>query len=292
MIRLLALFTLAISACSSQRTPQASISPQNLATPLSHPQAVYANPETAITKLPTTQTLKPKHPTQVKIPLAYHHTSRNGIIMSLVSFDDRDFQLQVADQANGPGSRWRDAHSAANAMRGVAAINGGFFTPEGKPLGLVISKGTRRGYVNQSSLGAGIYLSSGDENTLLRRKSYTQSPNQWGTITHLLQSGPMLAENKKSILGLSKKSNRPRSFIAWDGQHHWAIGYAESCTLDALSRALAGKAPADFPIHSAINLDGGRSSDLWAGSKVAGGNKIHRGFFNKPVRNFLVIVPK
>jgi uncharacterized protein YigE (DUF2233 family) len=231
--------------------------------------------------------------TQKKAPLAYYHTSRNGIVLSLVSFDDRDYQLQVADQANGPATHWRDAQAATKALQGVAGINGGFFTPEGKPLGLVITQGKRRGAINTtSSLGSGIYLSNGKQSAIVRRSTYTQSPNQWKNIQELLQTGPMLAENNAPISGLSQKNNRPRSFILWDNNHHWAIGYAESCTLHDLSRALAGKAPAGFPVHTAINLDGGRSSDLWAGHNIRNGNKKHRNFLNKPVRNFLVVVPK
>jgi len=259
--------------------PSGSIQKQNT-------QAISGQPITPRRQTPHTT------PPQATIPLAYHHTSRNGIILSLVSFDDRDFQLQVADQLNGPATHWRDAQSAGKALHGVATINGGFFTPEGKPLGLVITSGERRSTINTSSLGAGIYLSHAQGSQIVRRKTYTQSPKQWGEINQLLQTGPMLAENKKNISGLGNTNNRPRSFLAWDGHHHWAIGFANSCSLDALSRALAGKAPAGFAIQTAVNLDGGRSSDLWVGSQVHNGNKTHRSFLNKPVRNFLVIVAR
>ena len=201
-------------------------------------------------------------------------------------------QLQVADQSNGPGTHWRDARSAAKSHGGVAAVNGGFFTPEGKPLGRLISHGQRRGYNNPSSLGSGIFLSTSEQSTIIRRGKYFKSPNDWGSPQQLLQTGPMLAEQKRPITGLSKNSQRRRCFIAWDGQHHWAIGYAEPCSLDALSRALAGKAPAGFAIQSAVNLDGGRSSDLWVGPQVSGGNHSHRNFLNKSVRNYLIVVPR
>ena len=289
MIRLISILILALNACSFQQTSHPSVAATILTTtdsPSTHAAETDRPPS------PNATTPATPLPTQKKIQLTYHHTSRNGIVLSLVSFDDRDFQLQVADQTNGPATHWRDARTAANALRGVAAINGGFFTPEGKPLGLVITHGDRRGHINRSSLGAGIYLSNNHTSKIVRRNTYTQSPKHWGKITQLLQSGPMLAENNAPISGLSKNNSRPRSFIAWDGKHHWAIGYAESCTLHALSHALAGKAPADFAIHTAVNLDGGRSSDLWAGSKVANGQKTHRTFLNKPVRNFLVVVPK
>jgi len=277
MNRLLFLFALVLSACSHQPPSD---------TPITRPitEVTLTGDEGAS---PISQTI-PLSPPQEILPLAYHHTSRDGIVMSLVSFDDRRFQLQVADQKNGPGTHWRDAHSAANALQGVAAINGGFFTPEGKTLGLVITNGIQRGTKNSSSLGSGIYLSHLNKSSILRSETYKKSHE----VRHLLQTGPMLAEHKSPISGLSNTKHRARSFIVWDGKHHWAIGYAQSCTLHALSQALAGRAPAGFTIASAVNLDGGRSSDLWVGPKVLNGNKTHRSFLNKAVRNFLVVVPK
>ena len=230
-------------------------------------------------------------PLQVKLPLAYHHTSRRGVTMSLVSFDNRDHQLRVADQPNGLGSRWQNAQSAAATYHGLAAINGGFFTPTGKPLGLLIETGTQRGAINRSSLGAGMFVSSRTNSAIIRRTHYTSS-NTAANAYNLLQTGPMLAENAQPVHGLSTTNSRQRSFIAWDGKNHWAIGYAEPCTLDALSQALAGTAPAGFKISTAVNLDGGSSSNLWAGPHVDHGNKTHRPFLNKAVRNYLVLIPR
>jgi len=93
---------------------------------------------------------------QPVMPLAYHSVLSQGITISAVYFDDRKFQLTVADQADGCGSQWLDAESAALSCDGYAAINGGFFTPEGKPLGLLVASGIKRGSLNNSSLGAGI----------------------------------------------------------------------------------------------------------------------------------------
>ena len=46
----------------------------------------------------------------------------------------------------------------------------------------------------------------------------------------------------------------------------------------------------DFGVADALNLDGGRSTDLWVSSSVSGGPASWRTPFNKPVRNFLVLV--
>jgi len=292
MLRLvLILCGLAVIGCANRSNTR--VSPE-LDRPLINPPQITkgANPSLRRSEQPslTSPVVEIVSP-QSRIALAYHRTSRNGVALSMVSFDDRKHQLRVADQQNGLGTRWKDAKSAAATYRGLAAINGGFFTPEGKPLGLVIETGTKRGYVNKSSLGAGMFVSTKTDSSIIRRERYNAS-SLAANAYNLLQTGPMLAEGDKAIIGLSKNNSRPRSFIAWDGKNHWAIGYAAPCTLDALSRALAGNSPSGFKIHTAVNLDGGRSSDLWAGPYVKNGNKTHRTFLNKSVRNYLVLIPR
>ena len=228
---------------------------------------------------------------QLILPLAYDSVSSQGITISAVCFDDRKFQLTVADQADGCGSQWMDAKSAAMSCNGYAAINGGFFTPEGKPLGILVASGIKRGSLNQSSLGAGIFISSKNKSAIVRREHYASS-----SVTHnvenLLQAGPILIEHGKPTIGLSDNNARPRSFIAWDGKHHWAIGHIDSSTLAAAARALSETSLIGFKASAVLNLDGGRSSDLWAGPRVPGGAKTHRSFLNKPVRNYLVITSR
>jgi hypothetical protein len=211
-------------------------------------------------------------------------TSLGGISISGVSFDSRTHRLAIADQEGGPGSKWADAEGAAGAYAGVAALNAGFFTPEGKPLGLVVSGGKRSGSLNRSSLGAGFY-SGGPSPALLRRE-------RGGSGPELLQAGPFLVEGGKATGGLSPQSSTARSFIAWDGGSGWVLGRSGACSLAELARALAGSEAGGVKIQSALNLDGGRSSDLWISSTVAGGPVRERPLWNKAVRNFFVLVPR
>ena len=228
-------------------------------------------------------------PVQARIKTQYFTIQHNGVRMHLVAYDDRDMTLRVADQPNGPGSRWFTAKDAAATYGGVAAINGGFFTPAGKPLGLLIETGTRRGHLNKSSLGTGIFLSSAARSAIIRRESY-QKADSSENPHNLLQSGPMLVDGMKAVSGLSKTQRRRRSFLAWDGQHHWAIGITEPCSLDMLANALStGSSLCNFKTFAALNLDGGRSSDLWVGSQVSQSGQDHHGYFNKSVRNYLVL---
>jgi hypothetical protein len=216
----------------------------------------------------------------------------SGIRVDFVAFDARSHVLLVADQAGGPGSEWADAAGAGRGAGALAAINAGFFTPEGKPLGLVIERGERRGALNRgSSLGAGMYVAGGGGGgrpALIRR----ELAGTRADATELLQAGPFLVENGAAVAGLDPRAARDRSFVAWDGGDGWLIGRTSACTLADLGTALASARPAGFPLRHALNLDGGSSADLWISGALTGGPATIRPFWNRPVRNFLLLQPR
>jgi len=212
-------------------------------------------------------------------------TTLSGISLTAVTFDSRHQSLAIADQPGGPGSRWADAAAAGRELGGIAAVNAGFFTPEGNPLGLVVTGGQRISPMNRaSSLGAGLFT-GGNSPALQRREQSTNAPE-------VLQSGPFLVENGRVISGLSQDSSTARTILGWDGGHGWFIARTGACSLAQLGQALAGAEFGGVKARTVLNLDGGRSSDLWVSSAVAGGPVSQRPFWNKPVRNFLVLVPR
>jgi uncharacterized protein YigE (DUF2233 family) len=248
--------------------------------PPSSPSATKAPHLKATTPI---STAKP----QILLPTKLHQINHGEILFNIVTFDTRKQNLIIADQPKGPGSVWPDAASAGKANNGIASINAGFFTPEGEPLGVVIANGKKSGSYNKSSLGTGMFYHTPTGANISRRSIWnklTQSPP-----SQLLQSGPMLLERSKNIAGLSTSSSRVRSFIATDGKNHWCIGHASSCTLAQLSKALSTLQIKSFKPTTALNLDGGRSSDLWVSSSITTEPKTIRPFWNKPVRNFLIL---
>lgn len=291
--RILILGMVAATGCSTSSTSYTSGQLLNIAAnPIFEPslelQTIDRTSIAAPAELPSEPS---KALPQLVLPLTYHSTSSEGIIISAVYFDDRKFQLQVADQPDGCGSKWLDAKSAAVPYNGVAAINAGFFTPEGKPLGLLVESGVKRGHLNKSPLGAGIFVSSTTSSSIFRRENYSSS-SPLDDVADLLQAGPILIEHGQITSGLSDQKNRPRSFLAWDGNHHWMIGHIESSTLSGAAKALTKSASLKFKPTIVLNLDGGRSSDLWVGPQVPNGDKTHRSFLNKVVRNYLVLTPR
>lgn len=257
----------------------ASCAPQPPPPPVAQavPEAVSAAPAPA-------RPVAPPPVTPAAAPRVVN-TELSGISITAVAFDSRSHRLVVADQPGGPGSVWQDARSAAASRNGIAAVNGGFFTPQGAPLGLVIAGGKRAGSLNRaSSLGAGLFVDDGSP-VLVRRESGK-------TGGELLQSGPFLVENGRAIPGLSPESSTARTFVGWNGATGWFIARSGACSLADLAKALDGAKIGGVACRVVLNLDGGRSSDLWAGSSPDGGPVTRRPFWNKPVRNFLVLVKR
>lgn len=214
----------------------------------------------------------------------------NGIQFEGVSFDSRTHRLVVVDQPGGPGSTYPTSASVAKAKNSLLAINAGFFTPEGKPLGLVISGGKTTGDWNSSSsLGNGVFRETSVGTLSITRRKTRSSV---ASSMELIQSGPLLLENGQSISGLSSTKSAVRSIILSDGSSRWWIGRTSSCTLSSLGKALSVNSPTSWKIDDALNLDGGRSTDLYISSRIKGGPITRRSFFNRPVRNFLVLKPR
>ena len=207
-----------------------------------------------------------------------------------VAFDSRSHALCPVDQSKGPGSEYFGARDCATKQHALLAINAGFFTPEGNPLGLVISHGKRSGSWNSSSsLGTGIYRIDSSGIASISRRT---QPSAVSNSRELLQAGPLLIENHKPIAGLDPSKVAMRSILLHDGGNRWWIGTTSPCSLAELSQALSTQCPVSWRISHALNLDGGRSTDLFVSSEISGGTLESKSLMNRQVRNFLILKPR
>ena len=216
----------------------------------------------------------------------------SGIHFDGVAFDSRTHRLRVVDQPGGPAAQYPDARAAGRSIGGIAAINAGFFTPSGEPLGLVVSSGKASGAWNSaSSLGSGAWHEDINGRSAITRREVL-GRGAAAAMPELLQAGPMLVDKGRAVAGLESEKSSARSVILWDGGTRWWVGRSSPCPLAKLSTILAGASPSGWPVRFALNLDGGRSSDLWISAAVPGGPVELRPVWNRPVRNFLVLTPR
>jgi hypothetical protein len=234
----------------------------------------------------------PPRPVAARQSLEFTKSRSGGVLMQGVAFDARGYRMQMVDQKNGPGSEFADAAAVARARGGIAAVNAGFFTLEGEPLGLVMAEGVKAGAWNSaSSLGSGLWLEDRLGGMSIARRSAEMRSNA-ASMRNLLQSGPLLMERGQIVGGLERSKNSARTFLLWDGGQRWWMGCASPVTLAGLAHILANDPPVVWKPRMALNLDGGRSSELWVSSSFAGAETTTRLPWNRPVRNFLVLVPK
>ena len=274
----------------------ASCTPYEPATAPPQEKAAPAQPAPAtITPTPLTEAPKiSENLSPLTAPAAPSLVTRNLPEFNLegVAFDSRTHRLRVIDQADGPGTTFTDAAQAGTSRNALAAINAGFFTPEGEPLGLLVAAGKSAGSWNSAtSIGSAIWHESHSGASRISRRNET-NPATAKQMCETLQSGPMLVDRGLAVSGLESDKTSARCFIAWDGGTRWFIGRTSPCPLNSLAATLTSGKHCGWTIHRAMNLDGGRSSDLWISSRVSGGPLTSRPPWNRPVRNFLILVPR
>lgn len=215
------------------------------------------------------------------ISVSHHGRSTD---LQLIVFDSRRYDLKVIDQPDdgSGGGRIRECMRGANAAAGV---NGGFFTPQFTPMGLMVAEGRRTGAWQANKLLTGAVVVHHEPQLL-----WNAEVRDAGGARHLLQAGPRLIDAGRPVPNLERTRHATRTFIATDGGHQWILGLAHDISLGELAELLAtpGTIPG-FPIHRALNLDGGRSSALYY--RTADGSE-HSDPGWSTVRNYLGIVPR
>jgi uncharacterized protein YigE (DUF2233 family) len=201
--------------------------------------------------------------------------------LDLALFSTKAATLRVIDNPTGEDN-------LAAVMRRehcLAGVNGGYFDPENRPVGLLITDGKLLAPLRKARLLSGVMIVSNGRVQLLRFAEYSSRRN----ATAALQSGPFLVDHGQPVAGLDNTRSARRTFIVAAGFDRVGIGYCSEATLAQLGKILATTGLAsDLKVQRALNLDGGSSSAFW----FAGEGKPFSISEQKPVRDLLAIVPR
>ncbi|MEI6034423.1 MAG: phosphodiester glycosidase family protein [Verrucomicrobiae bacterium] len=202
--------------------------------------------------------------------------------VTAILFQAHSYTLRVVE-CPVPGST--KIAGALDAAGCVAGVNGGYFQPDFRPVGLAIADGREVHAFERAKLLSGILAVRDGGIEIVRSSEFKSS----GDVRQAIQCGPMLLEKSKPTAGLNAERPARRTVVATDGRGRWALLYLTSVTLADAARILAapgllvGWAPA-----TALNLDGGSSSGLWAACEPA---RVSLPEFGH-VRNSIGIAPK
>jgi hypothetical protein len=206
----------------------------------------------------------------------------------LAFFTSREFRLEVVDLGAGPQAAHPTLGDAFRAEGCVAGVNGGFFHPDWRPSGLVISRGSRTNRFETAKLLSGVVYSDDRGIHLVRRARFQDHPG----ISDLLQTGPYLVESGVTVRGLSASKPSRRTFVATDWRGHWVLGATlAQVTLAELAESLASPgALTGWRVDRAINLDGGSSTGFFFDRGVGDAAITLNPW--KRVRNLLCVIPR
>ncbi|HLB34733.1 MAG: hypothetical protein A3F67_09455 [Verrucomicrobia bacterium RIFCSPHIGHO2_12_FULL_41_10] len=174
-----------------------------------------------------------------------------------VVFKDQFFRLEVVDNS----MREKTLSQAMQEGHFLAGVNGGYFQPNGTPLGLVVHQKKILHSQEKARLLSGFLITEDHRMTLTRVGEKIPE----GAI-EVLQAGPFLIDHEMPVVGLEDQRVARRTFLATDGRGLWVMGIISPVTLADASRVLLVASPKLFltgKIQRALNLDGGSSSALW-----------------------------
>lgn len=170
--------------------------------------------------------------------------------------DPKRIELRVV-LAQDAGKQLDDAGGFRTQAGALAALNGGFFDPDYRPLGLLVSKGAELSPLRK--VDHGVFALAGGRALLAHAKTWP-APAQ---LEFAVECGPRLVVAGE-VPHFRAQPPARRSVLAIDGQGRVLVVVTAGVVgLDALAQWL--RAPADrggMGAREALNLDGGPSSML------------------------------
>ena len=208
----------------------------------------------------------------------------NGVSAQLTAivFSSKSFSLRVVDSGSPGQTKLASALQEAGC---VAGVNGSYFQDDFRPVGLMVADGREIHPFENAKLLAGVLSVRGTRLEIVRSSKFAKSSD----LRQAVQCGPMLVEGELPTAGLNAARSARRTVVATDGHGRWALIYLTSVTLADAARILVTPgALGDWKPATALNLDGGSSSGLWAASSPETVSLQEFGH----VRNYIGIAPR
>jgi uncharacterized protein YigE (DUF2233 family) len=213
--------------------------------------------------------------------LTYRETGAQAIV-DLAFFSAKSYTLRLIDQPIPPRRVLADVMEQEKCLAGV---NGGYFSSDYAPIGLVIVDGRTIAPLRRARLLTGVLTASSRGVQIMRTREFPRQQK----FNAAVQCGPFLIDLGRPVRGLEETHQARRTFAAVAKPDGAALGVCSNISLAKLADILASAQLADdFKISRALNLDGGSSSGFWF-ARAGDAFSVPE---QKTVRDFVAIVPK
>jgi exopolysaccharide biosynthesis protein len=198
----------------------------------------------------------------------------------LIVYHPNTFGIRVV---NNDGWHYASVADVARDTDAVAGVNGGYFQADGTPVGLLISDSRTVHKQETAKLLSGVFFVKDGKPGLVRSAHFARIKN----VSQAIQCGPFLLEDSRAVTGLNNQRSAPRTFVFTTSNSIWGFGICRSVTLAEMGQILAvpdllGRTS----VVSALNLDGGSSTQFWARS----GEEVTSSSTLAVVANYLLLV--
>jgi len=182
--------------------------------------------------------------------------------LRVLRIDPDRFQVRVLD-SRAFGVDRMDIKTLARRAQALAAINGGFFFPDYRPLGFLIVDGREANPLRKADWG--IFLIQGNRPRIIHTKELEND----GTISQALQVGPRLVVDGKAKIMKAQLSRRSALGITFKNQ----IIILNTEDTEAYFQDLARifhlpESEGGLECRDALALDGGGSAQMYAEYKT------------------------
>jgi len=207
--------------------------------------------------------------------------SGDRVSLELAIFGAKSCKMRIIDQPNEPRV---DLDQAMQREKCLAGVNGGYFDPSYNPIGLLVVDGKIISPLQRARLLTGVLAGSAAKVQILRVGEISNKQKFQSAV----ESGPMLVDQAKPVIGLEGTRAARRTFAATAMGDRAALGFCSDVTLADLSKILSTPLR-ELKIQRALNLDGGSSSAFWFTRKDGTAFQISE---EKTVRDFVGLVAK
>jgi Phosphodiester glycosidase len=208
-------------------------------------------------------------------------SAKESAVVDVAIFSAKSCTLRVIDNSTGETLSATMQHQNC-----PAGVNGGYFSSDFTPIGLLISGGKMIAPLQRARLITGVLSASARGVQILRVREFSRREKMSAAV----QCGPFLVDHDEQVHGLNGSTSARRTFAATVTNDRALLGICSQISLAELAAILATTRLADdLKIQRALNLDGGSSSAFWFARKDGSAFSIRE---QKPVRDFVAIIPK
>ncbi|MEO6871926.1 MAG: phosphodiester glycosidase family protein [Chthoniobacterales bacterium] len=225
----------------------------------------------------------PNEPVEHRLTKVENDATDDHATLHFAIFQPRNATLRIIDQPVAPR---RDLAEVMNEKQALAGVNGGYFDPEDRPVGLLVSGGKKIMPLSSAHLLSGVLFASGNRVEIVRSRRFELI----GKMKEAVQCGPLLLEHGKPVAGLNHTRSARRTFAAVNETGRTAaLGYCSGVSLADLGEILSlTNIAGESKFARALNLDGGSSSAFWC----RGADRAFSISEQKTVRDFVAILPR